>query len=65
MFGNRTLERLDQMLDDALNGEFHESSYDESRLSRLESKWKQYLSTSCLLKENLEKEKESIKSLGA
>lgn len=63
MFGNKTLDRLDQMLDEALAGEFQEASYDESKLSRLESKWKQYLSTSCLLKENLEKEKESIKSL--
>lgn len=62
MFGSRTLDRLDRMLEDAINGEFTESSYDESKLSRLESKWKQYLSTSCLVKENLEREKASIKS---
>lgn len=63
MFGNRTVERLDQMLDEAMNGTFREASYDESRLSRLEARWKQYLSSSCLIKENLEKEKESITSL--
>lgn len=63
MFGNRVLDRLDQMLEEALNGEFKESSYDESKISRLETKWKQYLSTSCLLKENLEKEKKNIKGL--
>lgn len=63
MFGSRTLDRLDRMLDDAINGEFTEASYDESKLSRLESKWKQYLSTSCLVKENLEKEKAGVKSL--
>ena len=63
MFGSKTIEKLDQMLDEAMTGQFKESSYDESKLSRLESKWKQYLSASCLLKENLEKEKESIKSL--
>lgn len=63
MFGNRTLDRLDKMLDEALTGEFQESSYDESKLSRLESKWKQFLSTSCLVQENLEREKASVKSL--
>ena len=46
MFGNRTLERLDQMLDDAIAGTFQEENYDETRLSRLESRWKQYLATS-------------------
>ena len=63
MFGNRTLDRLDKMLDEAMTGEFQESVYDETKLSRLESKWKQYLATSCLVKANLEKEKEGVKSL--
>ena len=63
MFGNRTLNRLDKMLDEAMAGEFQEASYDETKLSRLESKWKQFLSSSYLLKENLEKERDSVKSL--
>ncbi len=63
MFGNKTLERLEQMLEDALDGTFQESCYDESKLSRLESKWKQYLTTSCLVKDNLEKEKANVKGL--
>ena len=36
------------MLDDALNGTFSESSYDETKLSRLESKWKEFLGRSVL-----------------
>lgn len=63
MFGNRTLDRLDKMLDEAMTGEFQESAYDETKLSRLEAKWKQYLASSCLVKANLEKEKDSVKSL--
>lgn len=63
MFENKTLNRLDKMLDEAMTGEFKESSYDETKLSRLESKWKQFLSSSFILKENLERERDSVKSL--
>ncbi len=63
MFGNKTLDRLDKMLEEAMSGKFKESSYDETKLSRLESKWKQFLGNSFVLKENLEKERDSVKSL--
>ena len=63
MFGSRTLNRLDQMLDDAIAGTFQEENYDETRLSRLESRWKQYLAASVLAKENLRQEKEKVKGL--
>lgn len=63
MFTNRTLNRLNDMLDAAIDGEFHESDYDESKLSQVESKWKHFLGASALSKENLEKEKENVKSL--
>lgn len=63
MFTNKILDRLEQMLDDAMTGEFQESAYDETRLSRLESKWKQFLGTSQLSRQNLKKEKENIQSL--
>lgn len=63
MFGNRTLDRLDRMLDEAIAGEFCEENYDESKLSRLESKWKQYLAASVLTEETIKREKENIKSL--
>lgn len=39
MFNNKKLlDRLDQMLEDGINGTFTETSYDESRLSSIESK---------------------------
>ncbi len=63
MFGRKILDRLDHMLDDAIAGNFQESDYDESQLSKVESKWKHYLGVSVLTKENMEKEKENVKSL--
>ena len=42
----RTLQRLDEMLTKAINGTFTEETYDETELSRLESKWKQYFTMS-------------------
>ena len=41
MFGNKTLERLGRMLDDAIAGTFQEGDYDETKLSRQEYRWKQ------------------------
>ncbi len=48
------------MLDDAMNGTFNESSYDETKLSRLESKWKDFLGTSVLSNQNLEAERHRL-----
>ena len=39
---NQTMKRLEQMLDEAMEGTFQEVNYDETELSRLESRWKQY-----------------------
>lgn len=63
MLKNRTVDRLDKMLDAALNGDFRESDYDETKLSRLETKWKRFLTASTLSKDALTKEKENVKSL--
>ena len=63
MFRGRMLKRLEQMLESAIRGDFQETDYDETRLSRLESKWKQFLGASQLSRKNLEQEKENIKSL--
>ena len=60
MFTNKVIERLDRMLDDALNGTFSESSYDETKLSRLESKWKEFLGTSVLSNQNIEAERHRL-----
>ncbi len=48
------------MLDDAQNGTFSESSYDETKLSRLESRWKEFLGTSVLSNQNLEAERHRL-----
>ena len=63
MFGRKTLDRIERMLDEAIAGNFRESDYDESQMSRVESKWKHYLGLSALTRENMEREKENIKSL--
>ncbi len=63
MFENKTIERIEKMLDSAIDGEFKENDYDESRLSRLESKWKKYLATSQIAKNQLDDTKKNLKSL--
>lgn len=59
----KTMKRLDDMLTDAMSGSFSEDNYDETELSRLESKWKQYLSSSKMSMERTQKERESIKAM--
>lgn len=63
MLRGREARKVEEMLDAALQGNFRESDYDESELSRVETKWKRFLSTSALSKEQLEREKENVKSL--
>ncbi len=60
---NKTLSRLDKMLNEAIEGTFEEDSYDETELSRLESRWKQYLSTSKQSVEAARKERADIKAI--
>ena len=52
---------LNTMLDEAMSGQFQESDYDESELSKLEVKWKRFLSASVLSRQNVEKERKAIK----
>ena len=63
MLASKTLDRLDKMLDEGINGTFIETDYNESKMSKLESKWKRYLADSVNSRNNIEREKESIKSL--
>lgn len=63
-FGMRkTYSILNQMLDEAINGTFEESNFDESELSKLEVKWKRYLTSSKLSRDKIEEERASIKGL--
>ena len=41
--GKRDFEASDEMLESAMNGTFDETSYDETELSRLESRWNSIL----------------------
>ncbi len=59
----KILERLDRMLDDGINGTFEESDYDETQLSKLESKWLRYLTSSKLSAQKIEQEREKIQEL--
>lgn len=56
----KILKRLDEMLTEVINGAFEESRYDETELSRLESRWKQYLTTSRMSTEKTNQEREKI-----
>lgn len=58
-----TIDRLDEMLEAANRGSFEEKDYNESKLSRLEVKWKRFLETSLLSKHKLEEEQNKIKEL--
>lgn len=57
------LENIERMLDSGINGTFTETTFDESRLSALESKFAQYLSASEVSARNLAAQKDKIKTM--
>lgn len=59
----KTMDLLEQMIDTAMRGNFIETSFDESRMSVLETKLAHYLSASEVAAENLALEKDKIKTL--
>lgn len=59
----RTLLKLNQMLDAAIQGSFTEECFDESMLSALETKLAHYLAASTVSAHNLQMEKDNIKTL--
>lgn len=59
----QTLERLNRMVDAAIQGTFTESSFDESLLSAVESKLAHYLAASTVSAKNVQQEKEHLKAL--
>ena len=58
----RTMETLDHMLTLATKGTFTEDTFDESRLSALETRFANYLSSSALSAQNVAAEKDRIKT---
>lgn len=59
----KTIDTIENMLNQAVNGDFSEKSFDETRLSSLETKFAHYLSASVVSARNVELEKDKIKSL--
>lgn len=59
----RLLKRLDHMLESAMSGEFTESEYTESMLSRLEARMYQYLSLDRQDRKKAAAERDSVKTL--
>lgn len=60
---SRTIRRLDDMLTAAMNGSFSEETFDESRLSSLESRLGRYLAASALSERNVREQKDQISTL--
>ncbi len=58
-----TYRVLSEMVDAAISGTFVEGDYDETELSCLEAKWKQYLTGSVQAREQIEKEREVLRGL--
>ena len=63
IFGKKLLQKLDKMLDEAIAGTFEVDSYDESQLSKIESKVARFLDLSRLKKEQIDNEQERVHSL--
>ena len=62
-FRRNEYEMLNQMLDDAIAGTFEESCFDETELSKLQTKLMRYLTTASMSERKICEEKNSIKEL--
>lgn len=58
-----TYDRLNEMVDKAIDGTYQENDYDESELSRLEVKWMRYLNSAALSHRKMEEERSTLKGL--
>ena len=63
MFGRKEYEILNEMLDKAIDGSFEEKCFDESELSKLQSKLMRYLSSASMSERKIKEEKDSLKEL--
>jgi len=63
IFKKRLLRKLDEMLDEAIAGSLEAKTYDESQLSKIESKMARFLEQSYLRHEQIEGERERVRSL--
>ncbi|MBR4758648.1 MAG: HAMP domain-containing histidine kinase [Lachnospiraceae bacterium] len=59
----RTLDTIEDMLHQAMKGDFQAGGYEESRLSKLESKLSEYLSSSSISAQHIADEKDKLKTI--
>ena len=59
----KIMKRMDRMLTEAMDGSFTEDTFDESRLSALESRLARYLAASTVSARNLKTQKDQISAL--
>lgn len=59
----KTMDTIEQLLDSVMNGTFTEDTFDERRLSRLETRLAHYLSASVVSARKTAEEKDKIKTL--
>lgn len=63
IFKKNEYEILNRMLDDAIGGNFEEDCFDESELSKLQTKLMRYLSSASMSERKISEEKDSLKEL--
>ncbi|WDV46613.1 HAMP domain-containing sensor histidine kinase [Clostridiaceae bacterium M8S5] len=61
----KLMQKLNQMLDKALDGSFEEDTYDESFLSAIELKLSRFVKNTLVAKQSINNEKKNIKALVA
>ena len=59
----KTFDSLEEILDQAIEGTYTAGSFDETRLSRLETKLEEYLSSASISARNVKNEKDKLKEL--
>ena len=59
----QVMQRMEHMLDAAMDGSFRESAFDETQLSRLESKLARYLTANEVSADHLASERDKIRTL--
>ncbi len=62
-FKKNEYEILNKMLDDAIEGSFEEDCFDESELSKLQTKLMRYLSSAAMSERKIKEEKDNLKEL--
>ena len=59
----KTFDSLEEILNQAIEGTYTAGSFDETRLSRLEAKLEEYLSSASISAQNVKNEKDKLKEL--